>query len=201
MTLNCIEPNLSILTKKNLSYSFTVLTILVISMELSNKQTVFISYAREDSEASERLYNNLKSAGLIPWRDKDVIKGGQNWKISIRKGIKNSRYFIPLFSSKSVRKIGYIQKEFKYAIDNYDQFPELEIYIIPVRLDNCDIPIEKLEDIQYVDLFPDWNLGVKQIIESIGVESEVNEKVDGVEEIEKEGQWKMGLSDKDWKDY
>ena len=42
-------------------------------------------------------------------------------------------------------------------------------------------------------------MGVKQIIESIGVESEVNEKVDGVEEIEKGGQWKMGLSDKDWK--
>ena len=130
-------------------------------MELSNKKTVFISYAREDSEASERLYNDLKNAGLIPWRDKDVIKPGQNWKIAIRKGIKSSRYFIPLFSSKSVEKIGYVQKEFKYAIDNYDQFPESEVYIIPIRLDNCDIPFEKLEDIQYVDLFPDWNNGVK----------------------------------------
>ncbi len=138
-------------------------------MELSNKKTVFISYAREGSEASEKLYNDLKSVGLIPWRDKDVIKPGQNWKIAIRKGIKNSRDFIPLFSSKSVEKIGYIQKEFKYAIDNYDQFPESEIYLIPARLDNCNIPFEKLVDIQYVDLFPDWNKGITQILESTGI--------------------------------
>src|SRR4051794_13183942 len=105
-------------------------------MELIEK-TIFISYAREDSEASERLYNGLKSVGLIPWRDKDVIKPGQNWKIAIRKGIKSSRYFIPLFSTKSIDKIGYVQKELKYAIDTYDQFPESEIYIIPARLDDC----------------------------------------------------------------
>jgi len=171
-------------------------------MELSNKKTVFISYAREDSEASERLYNDLKNAGLIPWRDKDVIKPGQNWKIAIRKGIKSSRYFIPLFSSKSVDKIGYVQKEFKYAIDNYDQFPESDIYIIPTRLDDCDIPFENLEDIQYVDLFPDWDKGIKQILESMGIETEgqsqKERKTNG--ELEQEEQWKMGLSEKDWAD-
>jgi hypothetical protein len=169
-------------------------------MAMSHNKTVFISYAREDSESSERLYRDLKNAGLIPWRDKDVIKAGQNWKVAIRKGIKNSRYFIPIFSSKSVEKIGYVQKEFKYAMDIYDQFPESETYIIPARLDNCEIPFEKLEDIQYVDLFPDWNVGVKQIIESIGIEPEGQKKEDGGKEdkMEKEDQWKMGLSDKDW---
>ncbi len=64
------------------------------------------------------------------------------------------------------------KKEFKYAIDNYDQFPESETYIIPARLDSCDIPFEKLEDIQYVDLFPDWSNGVTQILGSIGIEPE-----------------------------
>ena len=44
----------------------------------------------EGFEASKGFIIIFKSAGLIPWRDKDVIKGGQNWKISIRKGIKNS---------------------------------------------------------------------------------------------------------------
>jgi hypothetical protein len=169
-------------------------------MELPNKKTVFISYAREDSEASQRLYNDLKNAGLIPWRDKDVIKPGQNWKIAIRKGIKSSRYFIPLFSSESVEKIGYVQKEFKYAIDNYNQFPESEIYIIPARLDNCDIPYEKLEDIEYVDLFPDWNQGVKRIIDSLSIVFEENKNEIAREEIEKEEQWKMGLSDREWID-
>jgi tetratricopeptide (TPR) repeat protein len=163
---------------------------------LSDK--IFISCDERDSEYTERLYNDLKIADLNPLRDKDVIKPNQNWKISIRNSIKNSRYFIPLFSSKSVDKIGYVQKEFKYAIDNYDKFPESEVYIIPARLDNCDIPFEKLQDIQYVDLFPDWNKGVNQIIESMGIKNKG--KINENEEIEKEGQWKTGLSDKDWAD-
>ena len=70
-------------------------------MDIISK-TVFISYAREDSEDAEKLYKCLKQAGLNPWRDKDAIRPGENWKIAIRKAIKSSRYFIPLFSFKSV---------------------------------------------------------------------------------------------------
>ena len=134
--------------------------------QISSK-TVLISYALEDAKFAERFSQDLKSAGLTPWIAKDAIRAGENWKIAIRKAIKISRYFIPLFSSNSER-IGYTQAEFKYAIDNYDKFPESEIYIIPARLDDCQIPYEKLEDIQYVDLFPDWDKGISQIFETIG---------------------------------
>jgi hypothetical protein len=162
-----------------------------------SSKTVFISYAREDAKAAERLYQDLKNAGVLPWRDKDAIRAGENWKIAIRKAIRSNRYFIPLFSSNSVEKIGYIQKEFKYAIDNYDKFPESQIYIIPARLDDCEIPYEKLEDIQNVDLFPDWNEGIGQIFESIGVQPQAmtEQAIKQEEEV-----WKMGLSEEDWRD-
>jgi TIR domain len=65
---------------------------------------VFISYAREDYGIAERLYNDLKRAGLDPWLDKKKILGGQHWKKEIREAIRNSAYFIPLFSSTSVKK-------------------------------------------------------------------------------------------------
>ena len=65
---------------------------------------VFISYAREDTEAANRLYNDLKMAGLDPWLDTQSLLAGQNWKIAIRDAIKNSRYFIPLLSSNFCRK-------------------------------------------------------------------------------------------------
>lgn len=90
-------------------------------------QRVFISYAREDEKAARRLYNDLKSRGLNPWLDKESLLPGQNWENEIRKAIKKSRYFIPLFSSTSVEKRGYIQKEFKYALDVLDEFPEREV--------------------------------------------------------------------------
>jgi hypothetical protein len=166
----------------------------VINQQDISSKTVFISYAHEDARFAERLYQDLKNAGLIPWRDKDAIRPGENWKIAIRRAIKNNRYFIPLFSSNSVEKIGYIQKEFKYAIDNYDKFPESQIYIIPARLDDCQIPYEKLEDIQYVDLFPEWDKGINQIFDAIGVKPQNQIEEEG----KKEEEWKMGLSDEDW---
>jgi TIR domain len=133
-----------------------------------NQETiVFISYAREDTEAARRLYDDLKNAGLTPWLDKESLVAGQNWKIAINKAIKKSRYFIPILSSKSVEKRGYVQKEFKYALDVIDEFPESQIFVIPVRLDDCDIPYEKLKDIEYVDLFPDWNKGLQRILQAL----------------------------------
>ena len=129
----------------------------------SQEITVFISYAREDSNAAKRLHNDLRSAGLSPWLDKESLIAGQNWKIAINKAIKKSRYFIPIFSSISVAKRGYVQKEFRYALDVLDEFPESQIFVIPVRLDDCEIPYEKLKDIEYVDLFPDWGRGLQRI--------------------------------------
>ena len=109
------------------------------------KKTAFISYASEDSKIAERLGNDLNTANVITWLSKDAILPGEKWKIAINKAIRNNRYFIPLFSSISVRKSGQLQREFKYAIDYAEGFPESEIFIIPTRLDECEIPYEKLQ--------------------------------------------------------
>ena len=123
---------------------------------------VFISYARQDSDAALRLYEDLRTrTHLKLWLDKKDLLPGQNWNLEIRKVIKNSRYFIALFSSTSVQKRGYIQKEFRFALD---KFPEGEIFAIPARLDNCEIPHEKFRNIERVDLFPDWNEGVQRLL-------------------------------------
>jgi len=57
--------------------------------------------------------------------DKKNLLPGQTWNLKIRKAIKNSRYFIALFSSTSVQKRGYIQKEFRFALDLLDEFPDV----------------------------------------------------------------------------
>jgi len=118
----------------------------------------------------------LKKAGLNPWLDKKNIRGGQNWKNAIKDGIKNNRYFIPLLSTKSVRKRGYSHKELKYALDILDEYPPNTVFIIPVRLDKCNIPYEKLSDIQFIDMFPRarWSKGVKEILQSMEINPQVS---------------------------
>lgn len=47
---------------------------------------------------------------------------------------------------------GYVQKEITVALDAADLRPEGTIYIVPVRLEECDVP-ERLAHIHYLDLF------------------------------------------------
>ncbi len=131
------------------------------------KPKVFISYAHEDQRAAERLYRDLKKMGLEPWLDKLKLLPGQNWEIEIKNAIKDSRYFIPLFSVTSVSKIGFVQNEFKTALDYFKQFPPGTIFAIPVRLNDCKIPYEELKSIHRVDLFPNWKEGIDNIEKAI----------------------------------
>jgi hypothetical protein len=65
---------------------------------------------------------------------------GQNWELEIHNNIKSSDFFIACLSKNSVSKHGYVQKELKEAISVLDEIPENEIYIIPIRIDDCLVP-------------------------------------------------------------
>lgn len=132
------------------------------------KSKVFISYAKEDGKVAKRLYDDLKEAGVQPWMDKVDLIPGQNWKVMLNQAIQGSDFFIALLSAKSVVKRGYVQKEFNYALEVLERIPPHEIFVIPVRLDSCKIPYEKLRDIHWVDLFDDYDEGLKAILRALG---------------------------------
>jgi hypothetical protein len=50
-----------------------------------------------------------------------------------------------MYSNNSVSKKGYAQKELKEAITILDEVPEGQIYIIPIRLDDCIVPVALTE--------------------------------------------------------
>ena len=116
---------------------------------------IFISYAREDEKAAIRLYNDLKNSNfpIQPWIDKEDLLPGQDFNREITNLIHKCTFFIPLFSSISVKKRGYMQKEFKRAIDTLEEIPPDDIFVIPVRLNECEIPYEELRKFHYQDFF------------------------------------------------
>ncbi len=145
------------------------------------KPTVFISYAREDSKYAERLYNELKKAGFKPWLDKHNLIAGQNWEEEIKDAIENNRFFIPLFSSNSVQKIkGFVNTEYKFALDYAERYAPRVIFAIPVRVDDCNIPFRELRKKHTVDLFPDskWKDGINSIIQALKFDKD-KDKDDG----------------------
>ena len=133
---------------------------------------VFIAYGKEDESLALRLYEDLNQAGFSPWMDVRKLLPGQNWPRAIEAAIESSDFFVACFSRNSVRKKGGFQSEIRYALDCARQVPLDEIYIVPVRLDNCTVPRTIQHELQYIDLFPDWDRGVARLLTMLKVEVE-----------------------------
>ncbi len=124
---------------------------------------VFLAYAAEDAAAVERLFDDLAARGLDPWMDRRKLLPGQNWPRAIERTIAISDFFIACFSKRSIAKRGSFQAELRYALDCAARVPLDAVFLIPVRLEECEVPEQIRGHYQYVDLFPDWGRGVDRI--------------------------------------
>jgi len=113
---------------------------------------IFISYAKEDLRAVEELYQKLIRKKLKPWMaDKDILPG-ERIESATKKAVQQSDFFLAVLSSKTVKKQGRHLKNLKKALDIWDEKLSDDIYLIPLRLDECDLP-DSLEDTTPVDWF------------------------------------------------
>lgn len=115
---------------------------------------VFLCHAHDDKSKARELYRYLKRRGLQPWLDAEDLLPGQAWQVEIPKALETSDAIIILLSQTSVDKEGYVQKEIKFALDKALEMPEGRIFIIPARLDACNVP-RSLSGYHWVDLFED----------------------------------------------
>jgi len=115
-------------------------------------QKVFLCHSSGDKEAVRKLHLTLRRAGIDPWLDEEDLVGGQDWGLEIPRAIRNSAAVIICLSTDAIRKRGYVHKEVKFALGIADEQPEGQIFIIPVRLDDCAVP-DSLTKWQRVDLF------------------------------------------------
>lgn len=130
----------------------------------SNKRIqIFLCHASEDKEHVRNLYQKLKNSGFDPWLDEEELLPGQDWNLEIQKALKKSDIILVCLSTRSEKK-GYVQKEIVKALDIVEEFPEGEIFIIPVKLEECPVPL-RLSKWQWVDL---WNeAGFEKLTKSL----------------------------------
>jgi hypothetical protein len=132
-----------------------------------NETKIFINYAREDASFAQRIYFDLKQLGYDVWLDTSDLKAGENWKQAIQRAIKQSNFIISLLSSNSITKKGYVQKELKICFEILDEFPSGSIYIIPVRLNDCEVIEETIRQLNWVDIFESYSKGLYRILKSL----------------------------------
>jgi formylglycine-generating enzyme required for sulfatase activity len=122
-------------------------------MAESGKPRIFLCHASEDKARVRQLYDRLTQAGYAPWLDKVDLLPGQPWRPAIKNIITNPYNLVVVcLSCNSVTKRGVVQEEIAWALDVLKQTPEGAIYLIPARLEECEVP-DRLADLHWVDLF------------------------------------------------
>jgi DNA (cytosine-5)-methyltransferase 1 len=115
---------------------------------------VFLCHSSKDKPIVRTLYHRLREDGVSPWLDEEDLLPGQKWEVEIPRAVQCSDAVIVCLSQGSTNKRGYVQKEIKYALDVADEQPEGTIFLIPLRLEECNVP-GSLSNIQWVNLFED----------------------------------------------
>jgi len=121
-------------------------------MKLSRKLRIFLLYARRDEEAVRRLYRRLTIDGADVWWDQEKLLPGQDWAFEIHKAIHRSDVVIACLSKRFNQQGGYRHEELRIALEKAATLLKGETFIIPARLEMCDLP-EPLRRWQRVDLF------------------------------------------------
>jgi hypothetical protein len=128
---------------------------------------VFVAYVHEDANQAGRIFDALLSAGFDPWMDERKLLPGQNWARAIQNALETADFAVCCFSRNSIRKRSGFQAEIRYALECARRLPLDDIFLLPVRLDECPVPLDVAREMQYVDLFPDWDAGVERVVEAI----------------------------------
>lgn len=143
---------------------------------------VFLSYASQDRPLVRELSRQLVGEGWIDtWVDEKSLLPGQDWRVKIEEAVEEADAVIICLSNHSVSKEGYIQKELRYAREIALEKPEEAIFLIPLRLDECEVP-RGLRFYQWVDYFGDEkNHNYEALVKSLKLRYEQKLKLEELE--------------------
>ncbi|HTT06632.1 MAG TPA: toll/interleukin-1 receptor domain-containing protein [Steroidobacteraceae bacterium] len=100
---------------------------------------VFISYAREDLPAVQRIKAGLEAAGITTWFDMERLQVGDDYDRKIQRNIQRCSYFIPVISAATQTRLeAYFRREWSYALDRARNMADGALFILPVSLDGTD---------------------------------------------------------------
>ena len=101
--------------------------------------SIFLSYARGDLPAVQRLHDALEAAGIDVWFDQSRLEGGDDFDVMIRRHIRSCSYFVPVISATTqARHEGYFRFEWDLAVERSRLIAESVPFILPIAIDQVD---------------------------------------------------------------
>lgn len=111
-------------------------------MTQEKQRHTFISYSRVNKQFAIKLAQELRAAGFPVWLDLMDIPTGARWDDEIETALRECGIFMTILTPASIASEN-AKDEIGYAIDHGKR-------ILPVLLENCEIPL-RLRRFQYVD--------------------------------------------------
>jgi hypothetical protein len=97
---------------------------------------VYISYARTDRTAAERLAATLDAEGLDVWFDRNDVTVGDRYAAKIRQYIQQCDLFVPLLSRSALaQNDGFLHQEWQWAAERAESTEAGTHFIVPVSVD------------------------------------------------------------------
>src|SRR5947209_7685491 len=113
---------------------------------------VFLCHAGEDKARVRELYRKLRADGVEPWLDEESLLAGQRWEDAIVEAVESSDVVIVCLSPQAVSEAGFRHREIKLALDTAEEQPEGTIFLIPLKLADCELP-RRLREYHWVNYY------------------------------------------------
>jgi hypothetical protein len=126
---------------------------------------VFISYSHHDRQQVDVIAERLRTDGHEVWIDSLQLKPGDNISQRVHQGLATANAVVFVISSNSLHS-EWVQQEF--AAIALQQLSTSERRIIPIRLDDCEVP-SYLADRLYIDFSADFVHGLEQLSHALKV--------------------------------
>jgi thioredoxin 1 len=127
------------------------------------KETVFISYKRENEDFARHLRDLLNEWGFNPWLDVCNIYPGDNWDAKIDQGLKEARVMIGLITPEALNS-QHVQDEWAWAKEN-----NRRLILLRLKPFNPETMSHRFIRINYIDLVQNESAGIKSLHQALTV--------------------------------
>ena len=95
---------------------------------MPNRKKIFLAHAKEDVNWVRAFYDLLKTIEVKPWMAPNDIIPGEQWDSAIKRAIATADFVVACLSRNSTNKRGYVQKEFRLALDMCNEIPSTKTF-------------------------------------------------------------------------
>lgn len=137
-----------------------------------SEQTIYISYAGAKTPVVARLEQAVIGAGHVLATNIHTVRAGVPQKRALQASMAGASRILLCFSSSHEATAAYEAVELSLAAERIAAHPRDAGWLIPVRLDRCEIPPVRVGDVALtelsaIDLGSDWDEGIARLVASL----------------------------------